>query len=730
MHKVAVRLITGIVVASVICGGIYGGLTVYRNSQVKPVTVFQVADVVMPAEYFMEDSQSYGSVAADRIQSVFISGTQNVKEVLVKPGQEVKKGDPLITYDTTLTSIQLEKAENELAQQELALKRAEEELEKIKRLVPHDEDDDAGLDGDLGPDEPDVTPTPTPEPKKYDPQETAVRVKGEGTISNPYIYLWSSLDALTEEQLLAMFTSTGEFVRQDDPQAVTASFADEGVEVADELRIWRGFGLLPLNVYGDDAVEVGEEEIASEGIDPSPDALSSEEAPYSEFEAGSTDTPPENYEVEVMPDDVTDQYPTEHIEYTVEDGEEEDFEEDGIEEGIEEEENSFVDGGQLIVVTPESEQTSSAENANSGSQGTDYSFLNGAPNEVYVVLEKHQNDNMSAPLEYSVGLHLIRDGHKVAVRLYDPAKNAPLPKDVEKIDDEDDIDGEEEDDLDDIPYGGGGYYDDEDYEDDDEDDVAPSLNDSSIDFEASYTAKEIEEMRIQKEKEIRDETISYKLSVVNMREMKREMSDGAVRSKVNGTVKTVRDPDDAYKNSEAVVVVSGGGGYTVGISVSELELDSLAVDQQVTITSFDNDTEYMGYVSSISDYPASSMDGWSMGNPNVSYYPCVVNIADDAEFREGDYVSVKYSGDEADSGSSFYVEKMYVRSDSSGRYVYMKNKDNLLEKRYIVTGKSPDSYIIEVRGGITQNDYIAFPYGTDVTDGTPTQTGSVDDLYG
>ena len=114
----------------------------------------------------------------------------------------------------------------------------------------------------------------------------------------------------------------------------------------------------------------------------------------------------------------------------------------------------------------------------------------------------------------------------------------------------------------------------------------------------------------------------------------------------------------------------------------------------------------------------------------MSYYPCVVNIADDAEFREGDYVSVKYSGDEADSGSSFYVEKMYVRSDSSGRYVYMKNKDNLLEKRYIVTGKSPDSYIIEVRGGITQNDYIAFPSGTDVTDGTPTQTGSVDDLYG
>lgn len=729
MHKIAVRVITGLVVSAVVCGGIYGGLTVYRNSQVKPVSVFEVADVVMPADYFMEDSQAYGSVYADRIHSVFISGTQNVKEVLVTTGQEVKKGDPLMTYDTTLTAIQLEKAENELAQQELALKRAEEDLEKIKRLVPHEEDEDYGEGFSDEVEEPEK-PEPTPKPVKYEPQPTAVRIRGAGTRENPYIYLWSSQDALTNEQLLAMFTESGTYTYTDDPEVTEANFEEEAVETAPaELRIMRNFGLLPLTVWGDEelppqAVEVGvevEEESTPDGGD---STVEVEPAPQ-EIEAGEADAQSHAVEFEVMPDDRTDDFPPEHVEITIA-GEEEGEPEatDSVEEGIEiGEEVQFSEGEEPVVVVAEAEETPTP----SGSTGIDYSFLDGTPNEVFVVLEIHQDDNINAPRLLGYGLHLIRDGHRVAVRLYDPDGSSQSEnEEVETIDDEA-LDDE------DVFLGGGGAYDDEYYDDEEEeeDSYAPSLNESAIDFEASYTAKEIEEMRIDKEKEIRDETISYKIAAVNLREMKQEMGDGTIRSKVSGVVKTVRDPDDAYKNSEAVIVVSGGGGYTVGISVSELELDSLAVDQQVTITSFDNETEFLGYVSSISDFPTTNIDGWSMGNPNVSYYPCVVNVADDAELREGDYVSVKYSGAEQVSGNTFYMEKMYVRSDSSGRYVYVRDKaDGLLKKRYIVTGKSPDSYVIEIRGGLTEGDYIAFPYGKDIVDGAPTQQGSIDDLYG
>jgi hypothetical protein len=192
----------------------------------------------------------------------------------------------------------------------------------------------------------------------------------------------------------------------------------------------------------------------------------------------------------------------------------------------------------------------------------------------------------------------------------------------------------------------------------------------------------------------------------------------------------VRDPVAASENSDAVVVVSGGGGYSVTVAVSELELTDLMLNQGVEVSSFSDDSEgYRGYIDSIGDYPTSGGDSWSTGNPNVSYYPCTVSISDEAEFRDGDYVGVKYDRSTEGKSNSFYLEAMFVRSDSGGRYVYVQGEDGKLEKRYIVTGKSPDSYTVEVRGGISTRDLIAFPYGSNVKEGAATEEASLDDLY-
>jgi multidrug efflux pump subunit AcrA (membrane-fusion protein) len=131
----------------------------------------------------------------------------------------------------------------------------------------------------------------------------------------------------------------------------------------------------------------------------------------------------------------------------------------------------------------------------------------------------------------------------------------------------------------------------------------------------------------------------------------------------------------------------------------------------------------------MSDYPTSASDGWSNGNPNVSYYPCKVIVDDDAEFRSGDYVSVKYSNTGQEDTESYYLESMFVRSDAGGRYVYVQDKDGLLKRRNIQTGKSPDSYVVEVKSGLSEDDYIAFPYGSNVEEGAQTEQVSIDELY-
>ena len=254
---------------------------------------------------------------------------------------------------------------------------------------------------------------------------------------------------------------------------------------------------------------------------------------------------------------------------------------------------------------------------------------------------------------------------------------------------------------------------------------------SSIDTSLHYSAKDIAEMRKEKEKDVKEGTLDYKLAEVSLKEIKLAMSDGMVRSKIDGVIKTVRDPNEAYKNSEALVVVSGGGGYLVNISVSELELSTVAVGDEVEIESFNNDAQsYYGKITSISDFPSSSSDMWSMGNPYASFYPCVISADEDAEMRDGDYVSVKYNYGQAQNEESFILEKMYVRSDNGGRYVYKAGENGTLTKTYIMTGKSPDSYNVEVTGGISENDYIAFPYGSDVEEGAPTEITGSEELYG
>ena len=182
------KVIIAILIISLICGGIYGGLTVYRNSNQKPVAVYPVSDILLSPDYFMEDTQTYGSITADRMQSVYLSGTQKVRDVLVEEGQPVRRGDPLLTYDTTLTQIQLERAEIELAQQELILSRAERDLEIINGLRPSSEDDDYdSYDYDLDdlfddvesePEDAESEPTDeedNEEEETYEPQETGVR---------------------------------------------------------------------------------------------------------------------------------------------------------------------------------------------------------------------------------------------------------------------------------------------------------------------------------------------------------------------------------------------------------------------------------------------------------------------------------------------------------------------------------------------------------------------------
>ena len=61
-----------------------------RNNSTEPVKVFPFMQMGM-TEYWGDSQESYGPVTTDRVQTVFLSETQTVTEVLVQQGDAVKK---------------------------------------------------------------------------------------------------------------------------------------------------------------------------------------------------------------------------------------------------------------------------------------------------------------------------------------------------------------------------------------------------------------------------------------------------------------------------------------------------------------------------------------------------------------------------------------------------------------------------------------------------------------
>ena len=246
----------------------------------------------------------------------------------------------------------------------------------------------------------------------------------------------------------------------------------------------------------------------------------------------------------------------------------------------------------------------------------------------------------------------------------------------------------------------------------------------------SYTKEELLRMQNDKLREIQEADTSIKMAELDLRKKQTEASDGSVYSQLDGVVKTVRSPGDAAANNEAVVEVSAGGGYYVTGTVSELQLDTVKVGQTVTISSRMNGSTCTGEIVEISTYPADNASSWGGGNPNVSYYPFKVFVSEDQQLQEGESVSISYQAVSDSDGNSLYLENMYVRTENGKSYVMVRGENGRLEQRWVQTGKVVwDSYT-QIRGGLTQEDYVAFPYGRDVVSGAKTEESTVAVQYG
>ena len=256
------------------------------------------------------------------------------------------------------------------------------------------------------------------------------------------------------------------------------------------------------------------------------------------------------------------------------------------------------------------------------------------------------------------------------------------------------------------------------------------INLANMYLENSMEQKDLAKAIVDKAQEVKEKEVNLRLAKLSLDKKTKELGDGNVYAEFDGTVKAVRNADEAYNNSEAVIELSGGGGYYVTGTLSEMELGSVKVGDTVSISSWMTGAACEGTIVSIDDYPTTSGNSWGDGNRNVSYYPFKAFVEEDAGLQANDYVDIQYQkAGTQEQGNSLYLQSWFIRTDNGKSYVMARGEDGRLEQRWVQTGRDLWGSYTQIRGGLTTDDYVAFPYGRDVVEGARTVEAAADELY-
>ena len=249
-----------------------------------------------------------------------------------------------------------------------------------------------------------------------------------------------------------------------------------------------------------------------------------------------------------------------------------------------------------------------------------------------------------------------------------------------------------------------------------------------IDTSSGYTAAEIATMRKEKELEIRDINLRLRMAEVSYEKMRKEADSGVVKATINGTVTQLLNTETALATGEPMILISEGGTFYVTITLGEYDRETYAIGSMATIHNWMDGSEATGVLAFISQQP--TQEGYYNGNGNsdVSLYEATLVVEADALLQEGDWVSVTFEKKQEES-SVLYLDSAYVRDEGGRSYIFKRNANGRLEKTYVETGAVMWGYTA-ILSGLSEDDWIAFPYGKDVVDGAETYEQETVDYYG
>ena len=144
--KVVKRIIVGVLIAALASAGIYTGLMHVKKSKVTEVPVTSVSNLM--TDWYSETTLD-GTITTNVAQNVNMDKDMIIEKIYVSQGDDVKKGDNLISFDMTLVEMELNIAKLKLQKQEQDLTKAQNRLTSLQNGGPIEDSTDSTDDTEL-----------------------------------------------------------------------------------------------------------------------------------------------------------------------------------------------------------------------------------------------------------------------------------------------------------------------------------------------------------------------------------------------------------------------------------------------------------------------------------------------------------------------------------------------------------------------------------------------------
>ena len=243
----------------------------------------------------------------------------------------------------------------------------------------------------------------------------------------------------------------------------------------------------------------------------------------------------------------------------------------------------------------------------------------------------------------------------------------------------------------------------------------------------TYTKEEQEKAIAETNHEIRTITLDIKESDRKVQAIEKQLNNQVVKSTIVGTVKKVGDKEKGQIDGEPFLEIESTEGIYVTGTVNEYMLEKIKEGQILTGFSYQSGMMFEAQVKEVSPYPASDNYYGYSNNSQVSYYPFTAYISNSQGLENQEWVNMELPAEEI-SGDGIYLSREYIREKDGEDFVYKEDENHRLVKQPVKTGKLFYG-MIEIKEGITEEDYISFPYGKKVKEGAKTKRVSMEDMY-